>query len=405
MKVQCTNPDLSYDERTTLTADYSSGTSLTVRNNRGYTTSWYVVVGEPGQEQTETRAVTSASGSDTIIMASALSFSHPKSTPVYLCQYNQISFERKPSGGSYTELSDSPFNIEWDNEDNVTLIVVTGGASTDTYRWRFYNSALASYSDYSDTLAGTGYTRKTVGYVIEQIRKNAVASSVDDETIMSYMNDYQNDIVYPELPKAWWFRKTGTAVSTAASDYDYDIVTNWSDLASIDLVLYRYISGSTSITYPLSFSPYQEFYNLKSDSSQAADDYAKKWSFLPADSTATKGYIGLHPTPKTTACYLIPVYFFELTDLDSFGDRLVIPYPKGYIDYVFYRIYDDIKSDSANADKYASRVARGITYLKRIARRNLGQPELFRYRGHRGFSRLYGEQTGLSSEDTRELYW
>lgn len=405
MKIKIKNPDLTEEERTYLTADYSSGTTLNVRNNEGFTTDWYVIVGEPGQEQTEAAIISGTSTSQTIDLDAALEFDHPKSTPVYLSQWNQVSFMVKPTGGSYAEDAASPVSIEWDNHDNETLFVVTSGASTDTYKWRFKNANLGTYSSYSDELAGTGLTRNTVGYVIKQVQKNNVAKNVSDETIMDYMNDYQEDVVYVEIPQAWWFTKEGTAVSTAASDYDYSISSNWSDFKAMKYLKYQYISGSTDITYPLTWSPPTEFENFKSDANQSDDDYAKWWTILPPDSSSALGYIGLHPTPETTSCYLKPVYFFELSKLNSFGDSLVVPYPKGYIDYVLYRIYDDIKSDKTNADKYNARVARSIVYLKRLARRQLGQPELFRFRGQRGWSRLFGEQTRLSSSEARENYF
>ena len=405
MKIVVSNPQLIDDERTSVSTDYSSGASLYVDNNEGFTTNWFVVVGEPGQEKTECKLITGTSSTNIITLTSALSFAHAKGTPVYLSQWNYISFEQKATGGSYAAASSSPFLIEWDNDNLKTLIVVTGGASTDTYRWRFYNSTTVDYSEYSDELAGTGFTRFTAGYVIQQVKKNPIAQNVDDETMLNYMNDYQSDVVYPEIPKAWWFSKEGTAKITTASARTFDIYSNWSDLLAIRYVLYRYINGDTDIKYPLTWSPTAEFYNLQSDANQGVDDYAKYWTLLPPTTTATKGYLAIHPMPKTDDCYIQPVYYFELTDMDSFGDTLIVPHPKGYIDYVLYRICDDIKSDASNAEKYNARVTRSITYLKRIARRQLGQPELFRFRGHRGWSQLFGEQSRLNSDDARELYW
>lgn len=404
-KISVSNPILTEEERTFLTSDYSTDTNLYVGNNNGFTVSWFVVVGEPGQEKTESKQISSPSGADTIIISNDLSYSHPKSTSVYKSQWDKISFERKASGGSYAEITSSPFSIEWDNENQETLIVVSDGAATDTYRWRFYNSALGTYSDYSDELGGTGFTRYTAGYILQQVKKNPFAKDVDDETIMGYMNDYQQDLVYPEIPKAWWFRKEGTAALTIADTYKYSISDNWSDLIAIEYVLYTYVSGSNSNTYPLTYSPTPQFYGYKADNTQTSDDNAKYWTLYPADSSSDKGYIGIHPTPDTTACSIKPVYYFELTDIDSFGDRLVVPHPKGYIDYCLYRICDDIKSDSTNAEKYNERVKRSITYLKRISRRQLGQPELFRFRGQKGYSQMFGEQGAVSNSTKVENYW
>jgi hypothetical protein len=404
MKVKIQNPDLSGEERTYLTSAYSSGTTLTVRNNDGFTDNWFVVVGEPGQEQTESRRIASTTGNTTITISSALRFSHSKSCPVYLCQWDEWSFENKPTGGSFSEIDDSPVDIGWDNYDLTTIIVVSGGLTTDTYRWRPYNSYLTTYGTYSDELAGTGLTRYQVGYLIQQVQKNPLAKEVSDENIIDYFNDYQA-LVYEEMPKAWWFTKEGTALATTASTYKYAISSNWTDFLSMKFMLYRYVSGDNDMTYPLTWSPTLEFYNLKSDANQSTDDSVKYWTILPPDDDSAKGYIGLHPTPKTDDCYLKPVYYFELTDLDSFGDTIVVPHPKGYIDYALYRICDDIKSNQADADKYERRVRGSIIALKRRGKRQLGQPEFFRFRGARGWSRLFGEGGITSSSESREDYW
>jgi hypothetical protein len=405
IKILVTNPELHEEERTFLTSDYSTGTNLYVANNEGFTASWFAITGEPGQEKTESKQISSIASSTTIVVPAQLNFSHSKSTSIYLSQWDKIALERKATGGSFTATTDSPFSIEWDNENNETLLVVSDGSTTDSFRWRFYNSVLDTYSDYSDTLLGTGTTRYTAGYVLQQVKKNPIAQEVDDETILDYMNDYQSDVVYPEIPKAWWFTKEGTPLATTASDYTYSISDNWNDLSAIKYVLFRYISGSTDITYPLTFSPSAEFYNLKSDSNQAKDDNVKYWSLLPPDASSDKGYIGLHTTPKTAVCYIKPVYFFELTDLNSFGDALPVPHPKGYVDYCLYRIAEDIKNDSSAADRYNSRVKNSIIYLKRLNRRQLGQSDLFRFRGARGYSRMFGEGGTTNSPESRELYW
>ena len=114
MKLQIFNPDLSSEERTYLEADYSSGTTLTVRNSSGFTAGYYVVIGEPGQEQTECKRVASTTGGKTITLESAhLHFS--KSTPVYESKWNKWAVERS-SSGTYTAITDSPY-IRWDDKN------------------------------------------------------------------------------------------------------------------------------------------------------------------------------------------------------------------------------------------------------------------------------------------------
>lgn len=404
IRVKISNPSLLREEKTYITLDYSSGTSLAVRNNNNAATNSFAIAGEPGQERTESKSITSTTGASTITLSGAYSFSHPKSTPVYIFLYDQISFERKPSGGSFAEISGSPFSIDWDNADNKTIITVPSGASTDTYRWRLKNSVTGAYSDYSDSLPGTGIARNKLGYILQQVKINPITRGIEDHVLIDYANDFQA-LVYEQMPKAWWFVKEGDLVSTVADEYRYSIDDNWSDFLSMKFMLFNYVSGDISDTYPISYVPLQEFYNMKADANQATDDRLKYWTLLPPDTNSSKGYLGFHPTPKTANCFLKPVYQFELTNLNSFNDTIVVPEPKGYIDYILMRIHDDIKSDATNAGKYEDRMARSLLGLKKRSRRQLGQAEMFRYRGHKGFSKQYGGMGYSWSPDTREQYF
>lgn len=404
MRIKITNPSLLGEERTYITSDYSSGTSLAVRNNNNAATNSFAIAGEPGQERTESKSITSTTGASTITLSGAYSFSHPKSTPVYIFLYDQISVERKPSGGSFSEISGSPVSIDWDNEDNKTIVTIPSGATTDSYRWRLKNSVTGTYSDYSGILPGTGVARNTLGYVIQQVKRNPAVRGVEDYILVDYANDFQA-LVYEQMPKAWWFIKEGSLVPTVADDYTYSIDDNWDDFLSMKFMLFNYVSGDISDTYPISYVPLQEFYNMKADANQPTDDRLKYWTLLPPDTNSSKGYLGFHPTPKTANCFLKPVYQFELTNLNSPGDLLVVPEAKGYIDYVLMRVYDDIKSDATNAGKYETRMSRSLLGLKKRSRRQLGQPEIFRWRGQRGFNRQYGGQGYSWSPDTREQYF
>lgn len=403
IKLKITNPNLSGEEKTFLTADYpGSGSTLSVRNSDNFTVNWFAVVGEPGQERTQLKRVTALPGATSLTIASALSFSYPKSTPVYRSHYNQISLERKPSGGSYSEVA--KYDIEWDNDDKKTFIAVGAGVSTDTYRWRFYNSASGEYTDYSDELLGTGVRRNSLAYVLDQVQRNPLAKNVDIAIMTDYANDFQ-ELVYDEIPKAWWWQREGTALATVANTYEYSISTYFNDLLSIKFLRYRYISGDIDETYLLNYIPLNEFYAMKSDANQSSDDAVKSWTFIPPDTDSVKGYIGVHPTPETTACRIMPVYHVEPTALTQFGDTLLVPHPKAYIDYVLYRIFDDIKNEDNLAAKYNQRVARNILALKKRSRRQLGQNDLFRFRGTRGASRLYGENINMDWQTAKENYW
>ena len=409
VKLRINNPLLNSEERTYLTADYSTGTSLTVRNNEGFTTNWFAVAGEPGQEQSELRSVSGISGNTTITIGSSLRFSHPTSDPVYLSRWDRLYMYRATSeNGSYSavtnaETSNGYWDIEWDDQELCTLVIDDDGSTSSFYKWRFYNSNTGIYSQYSGVLPGSGLARNQAGFVIKKVRKNPITNGITDETMYNFMSDL-NDLVYEEMPKAWWFSKEGTSASTVADTYRYSIDTNWSDFLSMEYLLYRYVSGSVDNTYPLKFVTRLEFYNYKRDANLSSDDNARVWTLLPPDSSSDKGYIAIHPTPDTTACYLKPVYFFDLSDVNSFADTLVVPKPKLYEDYILYRICDDIKHDP-NAEKYNSRVKASIESLKTRVRRQQGQREMTRYRGPDAYNQLFSPYGGTSNDSYRENYW
>lgn len=410
VKLRIKNPSLEKDEPTYLTSDYSSGTTLTVRNNEGFTDDWFVVVGEPGQEQTEDEGITSTTNADTITMDAALNFSHPKSTPVYQSRWNRLYVYRASSeNGTYSaitnaETSNGYWNIEWDDSELSTMVIDNSGSSSSYYKWRFNNSDTGTYSAYSDILPGSGLARGTAGYVIKQVKKNTLAHGVSEKTMYEFMNDLQ-ETVYESSPKAWWFSKEGTAVATVADTYKYSISSNWSDFNSMKYLLFNYVNGSTDETYPLKFVTELEFRNFKADANQASSDNVSCWTFLPPDSDSAKGYLGIDPTPETADCYIQPVYYIELTELDSFSDTLVIPKTKIYVDYVLYRISDDIRNDTSNATKYNSRVNAGLIALKQRAKRQKGQMTWIRYRGQKGYNRMFGSRGRGSVDDYREKYW
>jgi len=408
-KLLIRNPNLNKEEKSYITSDYSTGTNVVVRNSEGFTTGWFLVVGEPGTEQTESAEISSIADNTTIVLTGSLNFSHAKSTPVYLSRWDRLYMYRSSTeDGTYSavtnaETSNVYWDIEWDNGDLETMVIDDAGNSTDYYKWRFYNSSTGTYSGYSGVLPASGLDKTKAGYVIKQVERVQAAKGVPHEIMYEYMSDYSG-LVYEKLPKAWWFMKEGTQVSTDDSTYKFNISDNWSDLNSINYVMYRYISGSVDNTYPLKYMTLLEFYNTKSDANKAADDSAVHWTMQPADASSSKGYISIDPAPKTENCYLYPVYFFELTDIDSFDDTLVVPHSKGYVDYVLYRIFDDIKSDTTNADKYAVRVSSSLESLKERTRRQKGQREWIRYRGPQGWSKNFGGPGGNSST-RREQYW
>lgn len=398
------NPSLEERERSYLTSRYSSGVTLTVASNQGFAANDIIVVGVPGEEKTESQVIASVSGDTTITLNAALNFTHALNTPIFRSKWDQIDVERRASGGSFTDLSSapatSPVDIDWDNPLGFTYVdVSTVFAATDDYRWQFKNSANGNVSGYADVLPATGLPRDSVGYVIKMIKQNPVAKNVPGEVIVEYFNDL-HDEEYENNPEAWYLQKQGTAIPTDEDVYEYELP---SDFGRMKFLLYHYTSGDVEDTYPLNFISEGEMRVRKIDQNQTSDDKARDWTFFPPDSDSPTGHIVIDPTPETDDQELIPIYYQELSAVESYGDTLVIPKAKIYLDYALYRIYEDIEDDQT-ATKYEARVRRGLTGLKSRQHRNVGQREFLKWRGQLGAKAIFTQNKGTGQRD-RENYW
>ena len=109
-RLRIPNVNLRLEEKTYLDADYSSGTALTVINAIGFAggeLTFFTVVGEVGEDKTESQIVSSLTGSTVINIASALRFAHNKAVPVYRSPWNQVEISKMPSGGGWSIISNS----------------------------------------------------------------------------------------------------------------------------------------------------------------------------------------------------------------------------------------------------------------------------------------------------------
>lgn len=399
------NPPFPSQEETYIASNYTSGITLTVRNSEGFADGDIIVVGNPGEEQTEQASVASAPTSTTITIDSALNFSHNQGVPIYKVQYNQVSIERKPTGGSYAVIVAGLQNLEWDEKDGYSKVYVTEGEDTDTYKWRFYNSATNTYSTYSGELPGTGLTAQYAGHMIEVIRmfaKLPAKSGLTDLQLLSMLNRGQKKI--DSLHDRWWFALTedssSTRVQAIAGTYQYDLPSTFRGMDSVKVL------DTNSLKYNLTFVPMIEFDSLKIDTSSGTrDDTTKCWSLLPPDSSNTIGYFGVHPTPETTTNYFYRRYYRFMPDLSSFASQTLIPLPEALINWVMYEIYK-IREDRDNSKYYLGLFNEDVVNLRRLQRRQIGQAEIVRFRGQRGYGRLFGDGlVGLSNDTYRENYW
>lgn len=415
---------------TDISTDYSSGTIVTVRNNVSFAADDLGVFGNPTEEPTELKKISSISTAVTLNLASALNFAHNKGTPVYKSIWDNVSIEgRSSSAGVFAELTQSA--IQWDNPRSKTVYFHSSGDDNWQYRFRFYNSVTTTYSEYSPTLTGAGFTKDQVGYIIKEARR--IAGDKDgrimktEELIRSLVR--AKNIIRAHNPRFWFWKVNGfnTSVSIAATAsiavYSLSSITNFGVLDGIE---YRYNSGETDIKYFMRRKDDAEFLLLTRDLNRGTNDYPRLYRLLPEDSSSTKGYFEIENKMKTSNVGTFYInHYKEETDYDSVDDTTNIVFPEILVDYLVSEIHAT-KGNQKQADKYYrlftgpegrqktlpgvnSEPLSGIALLDDLDRQYKiaqGQPRsLWRFRGQKAISRLYGSPNVASRDYIRENYF
>lgn len=421
-KIRIPIPDFTNTEKTYLDADYSSGTVLTVVNNYGFANDDIAIIGEPGTEKAESKDVTSQTGNTVINVSATYKFTHNKSEVVYRWEYDQYEIYRYRSA-SWSLISTS--NIQWDKLE--TIYVDKDGLSTDSYRYRLLNSASSATSDYSPTVAATGFTRSQVGYMIREVRLLAGDTErkiikTDDEIIRQFNRAQE---IIAGIRDDWWFlRKENSQITTVAATRKYGLNTYLSDLNYIDTVRYRYDNGTTDVIYQLEQKSYPEWDALVRDVDTTGDDYPSSYVIQPADSTDETGYVELNIKTLTTGYGTFYIrYYKKMTDLDDVADETDVPIPSILEDYALMYVFG-VKGDETRSSMYANRFygppvssrekfksTQDITGLRLLESqqkskgRALGQPaQLKKFLGRGGARKLYQSRT-VDKDYLAETYY
>lgn len=414
-------PDLSHTEKTYLDADYSTGTALTVLNNYGFANDDWAIVGEPGEEKTETKDVTSQTGNTTINISAALKFSHNKSCVVYRYEYDQYEIYRYRSA-TWTLISTS--NIQWDKKE--TIYVDSDGASTDSYKYRLKNSVATTYSDYSPTIAATGFTSSMVGYMIRRIRK--ILGDEDrqiiksDDEIIRELNNAQDIIA--GVRNDWWFlKKNNTSITTTVSGRRYGLAA-LTDLDYVETVRYRYNDGTTDNTYQLAFKTITDMDALVTDNNMTSDDWPSYYTIEPPDDSDAVGYLSIDVPSKTLAYGTFYIrYYKKMTALDDVADSTDVPLPSVLEDYALGYCFP-IKGDEARGKMYMDRFygpqpskmegqynrePTGIRLLELMQANKgkaLGQPKSIKaFKGRNAIGNRFGNSRSTDLDYIRENYY
>lgn len=419
-RIRIQNPILDATFKTYLSADYSSGTALSVLSNVSFATDDILVVGEPTEELTEAKRETALVSTTGFTLQSTLNFAHSKGTPVYKTIWDKVSIEsRSSSAGVFAEIVST--NIQWDSKTNETIYFDANGTDTYEYRFRFYNSVTSTYSEYSPTLSGTGFTRRMAGYMIREVRKitnTPDQSIVTDLEIMRQFNRAQ-DIIYSHNAKYYFLLvnsyKQSDGIATIADTSVYSLA-QYENFGHLDRVMFLFSSGGSDALYALTKKSESEFDYDASNLNQGNNDNAISYKLLPADSNSDNGYLQIYPTPLTSAVgTLYPNYYERMADLDDVADETQVPIPGILEDYAIAYVFR-IKGDETKAKMYESGllsdnpnlVPKHLLLLDKMdaaQKSSQGQPKsLSVFRGQRGMRRYYGNNRFTSTDYYKENY-
>lgn len=221
-------PEIFNNEKTFFDANEAAAQTALSANGTNFSTSQYVVLGTPGIEKTEISLLhpSTTPTSTTITTAAAITFAHNRGDRITFIPYNQIVVERSTDDGdNFTPLS----AVDIRPDASETYIQRTTDATSDVYRFRFFNSEDSTYSAYSDEVTGAGLADNTVG----AIKKRAL----DD------LGEEKNELITDEF--------LNQSLNTARRELDEDErVLRWSFRTSFNTDIGDIIPGRYSIAVP-----------------------------------------------------------------------------------------------------------------------------------------------------------
>jgi hypothetical protein len=388
------NPKVLDVPYSVVSTDYSSGTVLYVEDSAGFGDNDLILVGAQGDEKAEVTDLTSTPPNTTSFNVTALDFPHDADDPVQKVLYDQYEIDYKAAVGDawISLITGQPF--DWGKDK--TEYVHSAGLSTYFYRSRYYNSATSTYSDYSDTVVGTGYSRLQVGWLIERVRTKAQDKNkqhASDKDIIASFNTV-NDVVRG-LNRRWWFLKAEYDFVTVAGQKGYTLPDDFDRGYRLK---YNYNDGTNNVEYYLRYLGQTEFdYNYQDNNATDDDDI----QHYTVDIVNNKILLG--PIPETAGYSLTLTYFKTLDDVDTYGDTLTVPLADLYVHYATAEIWET-KDNEKKAQYHKKEFANLLSVLEQMRVKNYAPRSVRSWKGRNVMQRWYGSAK-LSTDDERERYW
>lgn len=393
MVIDIYNPETTDWEKSYLSNPISEGvTSAEVKNNNRFAANDRIMIGEMGGEQTEVVTVSAVNANGTTLTIGTTVHPHSADDPVYVMRFDQVKIYRSTnSGSSYSVLTTQ--NLDVDNADLMTHYDDTTSASGYLYKFTFYHSVSTLESAFSDVIASTGWRRRQVGRIVDEILQEVADPAeihISRGELLGYFNDVNDDLLV-NVAKPYDFLRTRTTLTRTANALTVDFPTN-SDgeqtMWAFDRMDYNYTDTTTDpdtdVMDTITILPEEEFRNKYADievTSSNVDD-AKPVAMCLDTSVDKFRYWPASENTISNAFYLH--YFKYFTTIDSEGDVIETPTPKIYKLYakaMYYRKRGVSEAEyNKTSDRYFADYNIEKGKYKGIDRKDKGTPRGFRPR-------------------------
>lgn len=178
-----------------LSQDFSSGTTILVKNINNINASWAIQVGETGFERTEIALISGTPTGGTVNLTSSLRYAHPTDTPIYCYKYDQVVFLRSTSGtaGTASVMTNGTVSITPDRFDkygnSYTPFDDTTGSVGYSYKVKYRNSLLSLESSESDWILPEGYDFYSL-YRLRERAKAKMLNNIKDSDVNDWINEW-----------------------------------------------------------------------------------------------------------------------------------------------------------------------------------------------------------------------
>ncbi len=195
-------PEIQDEQRTFLDADSASGASTLSANGVNFSTSQYIVIGQPGSLKTEIIQIhTSTVPTATLItLNTTTQFPHNRGDIIRFIPYNQITPQQSADNITWNTLS--AIAIRADSTE--TYLQRPTDLSTYFYRFQFNNGG--SFSTVSDSIPATGFADNTIGSVKRRALRQmgeTVGDLITDQDLNDWLQEGRRQM--DQMPQIYRF--------------------------------------------------------------------------------------------------------------------------------------------------------------------------------------------------------